>query len=247
MGGVAGGPFATVRDTERTRYPEGVMEVMGHGKGGMGNMTLMPNQRSVMTLYANPRDPVGHSVRIVLAEKDVNVEVNYVDDGDRPDDLAELNPYNLVLTLIDRDLVLYDAQIMMEYLDERFPHPPLMPVDPAARATNKQVRARLVRELYEAVAELENRTSRRHTEARRTMRDNITAIAPAFLQYPYFLSIDFSLVDCCVAPILWRLRRYGVQLPAQAKPVLKYAARLFQRTTFQASLSAVEREMSGLN
>jgi RNA polymerase-associated protein len=195
-----------------------------------------------MTLYADPTDPVGHCVRIVLAEKDVNVEINYVTEGDCPEDLTELNPYNSVLTLIDRELVLYDAQIMMEYLDERFPHPPLLPVDPVARATNRQLRARVMRDLYSLVTDLEGANEIAATSARKVMRDNLTSIAPAFSQYQYFMSNEYTLVDCCLAPLLWRIERFGLKLPAQTKPILKYAERLFTRPSFKASLSAAERE-----
>jgi RNA polymerase-associated protein len=144
-----------------------------------------------MTLYADPLDPIGHCVRIVLAEKDVNVEIHYVVGDNRPDDLADLNPYNLILTLIDRDLVLYDAQIMMEYLDERFPHPPLLPVDPVARANNRQLRSRVMRDLYPLVEGLEGSNELAATNARKALRDNITSIAPAFTQYPYFMSQEY--------------------------------------------------------
>ncbi len=200
-------------------------------------------RRSIMALYADPYDPVGHGVRIVLAEKDISVEINYVDSGNRPEDLADLNPYNLILTLIDRELVLYDEQIMMEYLDERFPHPPLMPVDPVARATNRQIRSRLVKEVFEVVKDLEHGDAQAAGAARRALRDNMTAIAPVFKQSPYFLSAEYSLIDCCMAPILWRLGQYGIKLPPQAKPVEQYAERLFERPAFQASLSGAEREM----
>ncbi len=112
------------------------------------DMTGLANRRSVMTLYCDAADPIGHGVRIVLAEKDINVDINYVDEENRPEDLNDLNPYDSILTLIDRELVIYDAQIMMEYLDERYPHPPLMPVDPVSRATNRQFRYRVIRDLY---------------------------------------------------------------------------------------------------
>ena len=117
-------------------------------------MASVVNRRSVMVLYSDSIDPVGHSVRIVLAEKDINVEINYVEEGVLPDEVVELNPYNSVLTLIDRELVLYDAQIIMEYLDERFPHPPLMPVDPVARANNRQLRYRVMRDLYGCIPDI---------------------------------------------------------------------------------------------
>jgi RNA polymerase-associated protein len=204
-------------------------------------MAMASNKRSVMMLYAEQNDPVGHAVRIVLAEKDVNVEIHYVDPNHYPEDLHELNPYHTVLTLIDRDLVLYDAQIMMEYLDERFPHPPLMPVDPVARAMNRQFRYRVMRDLYQGLNALEEASESAKNIPRKVLRDNLAAIAPTFSQYQFFMSNDYSLVDCLMAPLLWRLALYGVKLPNQAKLVMKYAERLFCRDAFKLSLSELEK------
>lgn len=197
-----------------------------------------------MTLYSDAADPIGHGVRIVLAEKDINVDINYVDDENRPEDLNDLNPYDSILTLIDRDLVLYDAQIMMEYLDERYPHPPLMPVDPVSRATNRQFRYRVMRDLYGIVEDLASANEIAAANARKTIRDNLLAIAPIFAQHEYFMSDEYSLVDCCLSPLLWRLQFYGVKLNAQAKPIVKYAERIFAREGFRASLSPFERDLS---
>jgi RNA polymerase-associated protein len=147
------------------------------------------------------------------------------------------------LTLIDRDLVLYDEQIIMEYLDERFPHPPLMPVDPVSRANNRQLRYRVMRDLYSLVDALSGENDIASANARKVLRDNLTAIAPAFAQKPYFMSDEFSLADCCMAPLLWRLEHYGVKLPASAKVMNEYAKRLFERQSFKLSLSPREREM----
>ena len=208
------------------------------------DMTGLANRRSVMTLYCDAADPIGHGVRIVLAEKDINVDINYVDDGNRPEDLNDLNPYNSILTLIDRELVIYDAQIMMEYLDERYPHPPLMPVDPVSRATNRQFRYRVIRDLYSILEDLVSANEIAAANARKTIRDNLLAIAPIFSQHEYFMSSEYSLVDCCLSPLLWRLQFYGVKLTAPAKPILKYAERIFARDGFQSSLSPFERELS---
>ena len=208
------------------------------------NMTVLANRRSVMTLYSDMADPIGHGVRIVLAEKDINVDINYVDDNTRPEDLNDLNPYDTVLTLIDRELVLYDAQIMMEYLDERYPHPPLMPVDPVSRANNRQFRYRVMRDLYGIVDDLGSSNDIAAANARKTIRDNLMAIAPIFSQHEFFMSEEYSLVDCSLAPLLWRLQNYGVKLSAQAKPIMKYAEKIFAREGFQASLSPFERELS---
>ncbi len=207
-------------------------------------MTVLANRRSVMTLYSDAADPIGHGVRIVLAEKDINVDINYVEEESRPEDLNDLNPYDSILTLIDRELVLYDAQIMMEYLDERYPHPPLMPVDPVSRANNRQFRYRVMRDLYGIIEDLDSTNDIAAANARKTIRDNLLAIDPIFAQHEFFMSEEYSLVDCCLAPLLWRLQFYGVKLPGQAKPIVKYAEKIFAREGFQASLSPFERELS---
>ncbi len=209
-------------------------------------MVSIANRRSVMVLYSDSISPAGHCVRLVLGEKDINVEINYVEDGERPESIIEINPYNSVLTLIDRDLVLYNEQIIMEYLDERFPHPPLLPVDPVIRAGNRQLRFRVLKDLYSLIEDIESSDSVKVGNAQKTMKDNLTAIAPAFMQKPYFMSDDYTLVDCCMAPLLWRLPEYGVKLPAAARPLTEYADRLFERDAFQASLSEAEKKMRGL-
>ena len=197
-----------------------------------------------MIFYTDIDGPLGHSVRIVLAEKDINCDVHFVGPDDRPEDLAEANPYGGVLTLLDRDLSLYDAQIIMEYLDERFPHPPLMPVDPVARANNRQLRYRLVKDLYTLVDVVTSGTDAQANAARRALRDHLTAIAPAFNQHQYFMSDEYSLVDCCMVPLLWRLDYYRVKLPPSVKAMHKYALRHFSRPAFRHSLSEQEKQMN---
>jgi len=206
-------------------------------------MVSIANKRSVMVLYSDTVNPVGHSVRIVLAEKDINVDIRYIQGNELPEDLAELNPYNTVLTLIDRDLVLYDEQIIMEYLDERFPHPPLLPVDPVSRANNRQLRFRVMRDLYRQVEQLTAENEIAAANARKEIRDNLTAIAPIFSQKPFFMSDEYSLVDCCLAPLLWRLDHYGIKLPLSAKVINEYARRMFDRDAFKLSLSLWEKEI----
>lgn len=203
-------------------------------------MSLLVNRYSVMTFYSDPTDPACHAVRFVLAEKDINVDVVQVQGDHRPEELNDLNPYGAVLTLVDRDLVLYEEHIIMEYLDERFPHPPLMPVDPVSRASNRLLRYRLKRDIYALVDVMEREVG---DAQRRGLRDHLTAIAPLFAHKPFFLSDELSLVDCYLAPVLWRLPKYGVQLPSQAKSLLQYGDRVFQRPSFRASLSGAEREM----
>jgi len=206
-------------------------------------MTLLANRRSVMSLYSDPTDPMCHAVRFVLAEKAINVEIQNVTDDERPEDLVDLNPYNEILTLVDRELVLYEPQIIMEYLDERFPHPPLMPVDPVARASSRLYRYRIQQDIYSLVSDLEAKSEKVVDAARKQLRDQLTAIAPIFGQTKYFMSEDYSLVDCYIAPILWRLGHYGVKLPAAAKALTRYADSIFEREAFEASLTEFEEEM----
>ncbi|NKC16153.1 MAG: stringent starvation protein A [Gammaproteobacteria bacterium] len=207
-------------------------------------MALLPNRRSIMTLYSNERDPASHAVRFVLAEKAVNVDVVHVLPDERPDDLIELNPYEDVLTLVDRDLVLYEPQIIMEYLDERFPHPPLMPIDPVTRAQSRLFRFRIQRDVYACVKQMYDPQKSVVDAARKALRDNLTAIAPIFSQTKFFMSDDYSLVDCFMAPVLWRLPSLGVKLSGQAKAMIRYGDNLFEREAFANSLTETEREMN---
>lgn len=200
-------------------------------------------KRSTMTFYSDPADHLSHRVRIVLAEKGVSVEIHDVDPDNLPEDVTSLNPYNSLPTLVDRELTLYeDPNIMMEYLDERFPHPPLLPVYPVARAESRLWIKRIERDwsvLVRAILKDDNADA-----ARKELTESLVTIAPIFSEMPYFMSEDFSIVDCCVAPILWRLPALGIELPErQCKPLLDYMERLFDRDSFRASLSEAEREM----
>ena len=208
-------------------------------------MALVANRRSVMSLFSSASCPQSHRVRVVLAEKGITVEIVEVDNHHKPEDLIDLNPYNTVPTLVDRELVLYDPRAIMEYLDERFPHPPLMPVDPVSRARSRLALYRIEKDWYELVPALESRGEKTASKARKMLRDSLTAGAEVFAAKPFFLSDEFSLVDAAIVPILWRLERYKIDLPRQAKPVLQYAERMFARDTFKASLSEAEREMRG--
>ena len=204
---------------------------------------LLANRRSVMSLYSDPTDPASHAVRFVLAEKAINVDIHHVTMDDKPEDLNHLNPYNDILTLVDRDLVLYEPQIIMEYLDERFPHPPLMPVDPVARANNRLYRYRLQRDFYTLLHDLEHGGKAVSNAAKKSLRDHLSTLAPIFAQKTYFMSDDYSLVDCFLAPILWRLPAYGVRLPAQARALQRFADRIFEREAFAQSLTEAEHEL----
>lgn len=203
-------------------------------------------RRSSMTFYSDGASHYSHRVRIVLAEKGVTVDVVQVDGGNWPQDLADLNPYNSLPTLVDRDLVLYESKIMMEYLDERFPHPPLLPVYPVARGESRQLMYRIERDWCVLVDAINTGAGPKVLEkSRKDLRDGLLGIAPIFTEKPFFMSEEFTLVDCCMAPILWRLRVFGIEMPdtKQSKPLLAYMDRLFSRAAFKASLSAQEREM----
>lgn len=202
-------------------------------------------KRSTMTFYSDASDHLSHRVRIVLAEKGVSVEVHDVDPSNLPEDLTSLNPYNSLPTLVDRELTLYeDPNIMMEYLDERFPHPPLLPVYPVARAESRLWIKRIERDWAGLIDTILKADEAEAAAARKSLTEGLVAIAPIFSEMPYFMSEDFSIVDCCVAPILWRLPVLGIELPErQCKPLIEYMERLFDRDSFRASLSETEREM----
>lgn len=203
-------------------------------------MAVVANRKSVMNLFTDVNDIFSHRVRIVLAEKGINFDTVSVDITNPPEDLMELNPYGSVPTLVDRDLVLYDAQVIMEYLDERFPHPPLMPVDPVSRAQSRMTLHRIQRDWDSLVTKL---TKGNDKEVAKELCDSFTVIAPIFEQKSYFMSDELSLLDCAIAPILWRLPSYGIKLPNTAKLVEDYAERLFAMDSFQASLTEKEREI----
>lgn len=206
-------------------------------------MALISNRRAAMTLFSGNTCPHSHRARLVLAEKGIAFDIVEVKPDNMPEDLIDLNPYQTIPTLVDRDLVLYDARVIMEYLDERFPHPPLMPVDPVSRARCRLAMYRIEADWYLLLDDLASGVEKRVSKARKALRDNLTASAEIFLVKPFFLSDEFSLVDCSLAPLLWRLQSYDIDLPAQAKPVLEYAERIFARHSFQDSLSEKEREM----
>jgi len=206
-------------------------------------MAIIANKRSIMTLYSSALDIFSHRVRIVLAEKGVSVDVVNIDTNEKLEDLYELNPYGTSPTLVDRELVLYDANIIMEYLDERFPHPPLMPVYPVARAKTRLMIYRVDREWSELVRKIEKGKAAEVQAASKELKNYLVRLAPVFAKSAFFLNDEFSLLDCCLAPILWRLPAWGITLPPEAKAVQKYAERLFARDSFQASLTESEQDL----
>ncbi|MTW22331.1 glutathione S-transferase N-terminal domain-containing protein [Allochromatium palmeri] len=196
-----------------------------------------------MTLYSDPACPYCHRVRMVLAEKGIAVDVVDVDAKALPDEVMDFNPYGTVPTFVDRDLRLYESRIIMEYLDERFPHPPLLPVDPVSRASARLFMYRVDRDWYSLMGRILHGEKDDIEQARKELRESLITTAPVFAAHSFFMSEEFSLVDCCVAPLLWRLPMLGVELPKQGDPIRVYMKRIFTWDAFRLSLTEAEKEM----
>ena len=197
----------------------------------------------MMTLYSGTTDPYSHRCRIVLFEKGMDFQVIDVDLANKPEDLAVINPHNTVPVLVERDLVLEQANIINEYIDERFPHPQLMPADPVMRARARLFLHNFEEQLFDHIADLESDNQKLADKARTTIRDNLTQIVPLFTKQEYILGDDFSMLDVAIAPLLWRLGHYGIELPKQAAPLLKYAERIFSRPAYIEALTPSEKVM----
>ena len=202
-------------------------------------------RRSSMTLFSDPTCQYSHRVRIVLAEKGVTVDIEDIEANAVTEEILEANPYGTLPTLVDRDLALYESKVVMEYLDERFPHPPLLPVYPVARAQSRLWIYRIERDwctLIDTI--LASPDSKKAEAARKEFRESLITIASIFTEMSYFMSEEFTLVDCCLVPMLWRLPQLGIELPSnrQVKPLLDYMDRLFERPSFEESLTDLERE-----
>ncbi|MCY4530848.1 MAG: glutathione S-transferase N-terminal domain-containing protein [Gammaproteobacteria bacterium] len=203
-------------------------------------------KHSTMTFYSDGYDHYSQRVRLVLAEKGVAVDIVNVEPDEIPEDLIDLNPYNSLPTLVDRELVLYESRVIMEYLDERFPHPPLLPVYPVARAQSRLYMYRIQKDWCDYVDTIIAGRSRETviSRARNELRESLIAVAPIFAEKAFFMNDTFTLVDCCVGPILWRLPVLGIELPPKhGKPILKYMDNLFARESFKLSLSEEEQDM----
>jgi RNA polymerase-associated protein len=196
-----------------------------------------------MTLFSDPSCPYCHRVRMVLSEKKISVAIVDVDAQALPDDVTDANPYGTVPTLVDRDLRLYESQIIMEYLDERFPHPPLLAVDPVARANARLFMYRIDRDWYSLMHTIVKGSDAEAARARTALRDSLAVTSPLFGANRFFMSDEFSLVDCCLGPLLWRLPMLGVELPGSAIDITQYATRLFEWPSFGPSLTESERDM----
>ena len=203
-------------------------------------------RRSSMTLFSDPCSQYSHRVRIVLAEKGVTVDIEDIDSDSVTEEILEANPYGTLPTLVDRDLALYESKVVMEYLDERFPHPPLLPVYPVARAQSRLWVHRIEKDWCTLVDSIIANPEAKKTEAmRKEFKESLISISDIFVEMPYFMSEEFTLVDCCLAPMLWRLPQLGIEIPntRQTKPLLDYIDRLFDRPSFQESLTDLEREI----
>ena len=207
-------------------------------------MAVSVRGRSTMALYSSETSLDCHRVRFVLAEKGINVDiVNVTVDESAAADMAELNPYNRAPTLVDRDLVLYDAGVINDYLDERYPHPPLMPVDPVSRAQLRLVHFRVLKDWYSLVYEIESTTGKAREQAGKQLKEGIIAANELFRISYYVLSDELSLVDCTLGPLMWRLPHYGVKLGKPGASVEAYAHRIFSRASFKSSLTQAERDL----
>ncbi|UXN33700.1 stringent starvation protein A [Avibacterium paragallinarum] len=200
-------------------------------------MSSAANKRSIMTLFSNKEDIYCHQVRIVLAEKGVAYETEEISPNTISEDLMELNPYGTLPTLVDRDLVLFNSRIIMEYLDERFPHPPLMPVYPVSRGKSRLLMLRIEQDWYSLLTKAEKGDDTERAAALKQLKEELLAIGPIFNQTPYFMSEEFSLVDCYIAPLLWRMRQLGVEFTgAGSKAIRNYIERVSQRDSFRQSV-----------
>ena len=197
----------------------------------------------MMKLYSGSVDPFSHRCRIVLFEKGMDFEVIDVDLANKTEDLAVLNPYGSVPVLVERDLVLSEANIINEYIDERFPHPQLMPADPVMRARARLFLHNFEQDLFSHIKDLESEEEERIVKARKIVRDNLTQLVPIFSKRDYLLGDEYSMLDVAVTPLLWRLEHYGIEMPSQASPLLKYAERLFSRPLYADAMTPSEKVM----
>ncbi|WP_130536888.1 glutathione S-transferase N-terminal domain-containing protein [Thiomicrorhabdus indica] len=201
-------------------------------------------KRSVMVLFTDSTNPLGHRIRLVAKEKDIPMDVIMTDPNDLPEDLLELNPYGTLPTLVDRDLTLYDPQVILEYLDERFPHPPLMSVDPISKARSRQMLRQIETEWYPLVdVIMANENEGEVQQARRELQERLIQLIPVFEHKDFFMSDDYSLVDVSMSVLLWRLPVLGIELPKSAKPIFDYCDKVLERELFAESLTDDELDM----
>ena len=196
----------------------------------------------MMNLYSGTTCPFSHRCRIVLYEKGMDFQVIDVDMFNKPEDLAVINPHNRVPVLVERDLVLFEPNIINEYIDERFPHPQLMPADPIMRAKARQLLSGMEREIFAHIESLEKNV-KTADKARQIIRERLIELAPIFTKQKHMLGDEFSMLDVAIAPLLWRLDHYGIDLGKQAVPLMKYAERIFSRQGFIDALTPPDKVM----
>lgn len=209
-------------------------------------MAASPRMRNALTLFSSDDDVLCHRVRLVLAAKGVIHDLIPVDPQDPPEDLIDLNPYHSVPTLVERDMVLYAASVVCEYLDERYPHPPLMPVEPLARARLRLAMLRLEHDWVPQIQTVQRGTKRDADAARKRLVELVTASVPLFKAHKFYLNAEMSLADCAMAPIIWRLPSLGIPLPKDGKVIEDYGNRIFRNPGFARSLTAAERKLNEL-
>ncbi len=210
-------------------------------------MTNIAVRKSVMTLYSSTTCVMSHCTRFVLQEKGIAAEIEFYDPENPPQELLEDNPGGTSPTLIERDLVLYDSRIIMEYLDERFPHPPLHQMDPVSRAGARMLIKRIDQEWYLLLDDVLHTGEKKSAKAKKQLRESLLNSASIFAARPYFMSDEFSLIDCVVAPLLWRMPSVGIDLTVANDDVINnYAQRMFNRPAFRRSLSEAEKDMADL-
>ncbi|KAF3978169.1 MAG: stringent starvation protein A [Methylococcales symbiont of Iophon sp. n. MRB-2018] len=196
-----------------------------------------------MTLFTSPTCALSHCARLVIYEKGVTATIEFFDPADPPESVLEINPTGVSPTLVERDLVLYDARIIMEYLDERFPHPPLHQMDPISRANSRMIIKRIDQDWYQLLDEILRSSEKKSAKAKKMLKESLIAANPVFESQPYFMSDEYSLIDCAMAPLLWRLPSIGININTLGSAIVAYADRLFSREAFTKSLSEAEKNM----
>ena len=208
------------------------------------------NKRTSMALFSDAGDHYCQRVRIVLEEKGISSEIIDVDKNKLSDEILEVSPYGTLPVLVDRDVALYDSVTLMEYLDERFPHPPLLPVYPVSRANMRLYMKRITNDWCSLFDSLVNDKLKEAEEKKKKkqLKSLILSTNPIFKEKPYFMNEEFSLVDCCIAPILWRLPQVGIDITKDTKnkPINDYMKKVFTRQAFLKSLTEIEKEIRSL-
>ena len=209
-------------------------------------MAVSVRMRNTLTLFSSTDDVLCHRVRLVLAAKGVSYDLVSVDPQEPPEDLIDLNPYHSVPTLVERELVLYAASVVSEYLDERYPHPPLMPVDPLSRARLRLAMLRIEHDWVPLVQAIQLGSKAQAESARKRLKELLTASVPLFKASKFFLNPEMSLADCAMAPIVWRLDALGIGLPKDGKAIEDYGNRIFRNPGFVRSLTDQEKKLRDL-